>query len=217
MMSTFLAACSCTARRILLFGRHRIGEVCIDRVARTGAGCTDAASSEQQLRTAGAPLRLIGPDLEHHVAALDAERHRGGDAEITLAVEIIHDGLAREILRQVGQALLEAGMHMRADDRRHHGLAVEAYPGASGRQRDVAFAADPRDDAAFDQQRCILDRGTAVACNDAGTFEEDGLRGRALGGEQGRQNRGHENRNHSMDHLQPPARIVVICPALSAS
>jgi len=140
-------------------------------------GGADAAPGEQQAGAAGAAGGLLGADLKHHLAGLDAERPDGRDAEIERAVEIVENGGPGEILRQIREALLEARMHMRADERRHDGLAGQIEPGAAGRQRDLALAADARDRAALDQERRVVDRGGAVARDDPRAFEKEDLGG----------------------------------------
>src|SRR5215469_2165344 len=144
--------------RLLLYGAadlvdcgYLISETGIDGIARTGVRGADATPGEQQASSADASLRLICPDLKHDIASLDAERHHGGNPRVKRAVEIIKDGLAFEILRQVGQSFLEAGMHMSADDRRHDGLAVEIEPRAARRQGNIALTADAGDCPALDQ------------------------------------------------------------------
>ena len=137
----------------------------------------------------------------HHVALLDALRHRRGDAEIERAVEIADDVLAGEILRRVGQPLLEAGMHMGADNRGHHGLAGEIDPGRAGGRRHLAAPPNARDQAALDQDRRILDRRAAVAGNDAGALEQR-LRGRRLRHERSKEKQG-EQRDEVAEHGRP--------------
>ena len=128
--------------RPVLEGPHRAGA----RAMLRAFGLTDSDFQKPQIGVA-ATWNKVTPCN----AGLDALRHHGGDAEIELPVEVCEDVLAREILDRIGQALLESRMHMRADDRRHHCLAVEVDPDCARRHRDLALMADARDYAALDQ------------------------------------------------------------------
>jgi hypothetical protein len=64
-----------------------------------------------------------------------------------------------------------AGMGVRVDDRRHHGLADEAHAPGAGRHRDVGGAAHLHDSRAVHDQCRVLDRPPAVADDDARAFE----------------------------------------------
>ncbi len=98
------------------------------------------SGGQHQAGTAELAGRLISADVEHDVAALDALRHDGRDAEIERAVEIVDDVLAGEILREIAEPHLEAGMHVRANQRGHHGPVAKVDARCARGQGDLVLA-----------------------------------------------------------------------------
>ncbi len=133
----------------LLLGGDLVGEIGVDRIARAGVGRPHAAAGEHEASAAKAAFGLLGADLVHDLAALDALRHHRRDAEIERAIEIIEDVLALEVLGEISQPALEARMHMGGDEGRHDGLARKVDPRRTRRRRDLTAAADARDGAAL--------------------------------------------------------------------
>ncbi len=66
---------------------------------------------------------------------------------------------------------------MGADDRRHHGLAIEGDPNRTFGQRNFALSSDSGDDAALDKQRSVFNGSGAVTRNYSRAFEQGGLSG----------------------------------------
>src|SRR5262249_22436773 len=159
----------------LILGGDLIGDARIGRRARAGVRRPDAASGQHEPRAADASGSLVGADLVHDVALLDALRHHGGNAEVKRAVEIVENGLAGEILHRIAQPPLEAWMHMGADDRWHDGFAVEVDPHRACRRRDFALAADAGNGAAFYEQGAAFNSWSAIAGDYARAFEQDRL------------------------------------------
>jgi hypothetical protein len=87
-------------------------------------------------------------------------------------VQIVEDHFARVVGGAVGEALLEPGMHMGADQRRHHRLAAEVDARDTCGRTHLAALAHARNFAGFDQECRRLHRRAAVAGNQACAFVE---------------------------------------------
>src|SRR5213595_2549944 len=63
--------------------------------------------------------------LVHHLSLFDSLRLYGCNSEIERAVHVFHDRVAREIVRAIGDAALEARMTVCVDERRHDGFIAK--------------------------------------------------------------------------------------------
>ena len=83
-------------------------------------------------------------------------------------------------------------MHVGVDQHRHHGLAGEVHASGARRHAHVGGAAGRDDARAVDDQHRVLDRGAAVAHDEARAFErgDAGLRagGESEGGKETKSN-----------------------------
>src|SRR5439155_27162020 len=86
----------------LLLGRDLLGEVGVDRIAGAGIRRPEPTAREHEARATETTFRLLGADLVHDLAALDALRHHPRNAEIERAIEILENGLALEVLHPIG-------------------------------------------------------------------------------------------------------------------
>ena len=99
----------------LVFGRHFVRDPGVGGAARSRIRRADAAAGDAQTRAAQLSRFLVGANLVRDVAFFDALRLDGRDAEIQRAIEIVDDVFAREVVRAVGEASLEAGVPVRVD------------------------------------------------------------------------------------------------------
>jgi hypothetical protein len=155
------------------FARHLVCNVGVSGSARPRIGCTDTAPGDLQACAADPPRLLIGAHAIRKVAFFDALRHDRADAEVQRALQVRDDILVCVVLRRIRELALEAGMHVRADQRRHHGLPRQIDAARAGRQGQLTAAADVGDDGPVNDERSVLHRRRAVAGNHAGALVED--------------------------------------------
>ena len=174
------------ARRLLAyrltnfcFGADFIGDAFVGHRARPRIRRTDAASGHQHARAAELARRLLVAHLYRQIAVLDALRHHHADAVIQGKIQIVEDDFTRVIGRAVAQALLKPRMHMRADQRGHHGFAGDIHARHAGRGGDFTLFAHARNHAALDQKGRRFDGRGAITCNQPRAFVQLRQRRRA--------------------------------------
>ena len=101
------------------------------------------------------PLRL--PDLEGDLLAVAAGGDDCPDAVVGVAVQVVDEVLAGEVLRAPARVALPAEMRVRVDERRHHGMAGQVDDGRLRRRLHLAGVPDPHDAIAADQERGVFD------------------------------------------------------------
>ena len=121
------------------------------RTHRLFAG--DAASGAEEARGAGDHLVAH----RHKFEIVRAHAHGGADAAVAALLQVADQLLA-----------VRAQMHVRVDDRRHHGLAGEVHARGAGGHRDALPGLD--DLVAVDDERAVLD-DAAVAEDKSCAFE----------------------------------------------
>ena len=125
MKSTFCAASSRTSRRAFVFRRRRRTRCRVRIRARAGVGRAHAAAGREEASAAEAAGGLVFAESGTPHLRDRSPRDDGADAEVERAIEILDDGVAAVILRAIRRALLEAGVRVDVDERRHHRLAGE--------------------------------------------------------------------------------------------
>jgi hypothetical protein len=119
-----------------------------------------AASGGEKSRQRGSPFRA---DLERGLTRVLPEAHHCPDAPVGSAPEVPLERLARL-----------AGVDVRIDDGGHDRAAGDAQAGCTGGNLHLGAPAHLSNDAVDNEDRCVLERWTPVADDDAGGFEERG-------------------------------------------
>ena len=179
---------------------RRVGD---GRKARPAVGRRHAAAGREQPRRVRRPLAL---DLERQRAHVGAHAEHRAHAVVGIALEVLHDLVARVDLRPEVHAVEQPDVDVGADQRRHHGLARQIDPRAAGRQRHRAGAADHGNPARFHHERRSLDRRRPIADDQSRAFEQRRRQRRA----RRRRGRGRCARRRGGDHAASAAAAVGI-------
>src|SRR2546426_1051975 len=86
------------------------------------------------------------------------------------STQIFPDRVAREIIRAVREARLEARVTVRIDERRYDGLTPKVDAHSAARDIHAAFRANLGDRAVFHKHRAIRNGLTAIARNESRRF-----------------------------------------------
>ena len=167
------------------FAGDLVRDVGVCGSTRPRIGCADTTPGDLQSCPTHASGLLIRAHAIREVAFLDALRHDRSDAEVQRALEVRDDVFVRVVLGRIREVALEPRMHVRADKRRHDGLAREIDAMRAGWRRQLTASADVGDDAALDDKGGVFHRCSAVAGNQAcALVERRGPVGRARTGAQ---------------------------------
>ncbi len=176
-------SCSLLLYRFAPFGR------CRDPVRRhrpAGLWRGDAASGAEEARGPWDRHRL---DLERRGFSVLSEAHRGADAVV---------GAARQILRERVACL--AGVNVCVDDRRHDRLTSKVHAIRAGRCLHVRSTSDLCDLPSVDDDGRVIDHAP-VADDDARTFED--RRGVLRTNRNGQRRHSHQSECETL-HLSSP-------------
>ena len=154
----------------LLFGRHAVRRVSHRRV-RAGVGRRETAPGGAHARTR---MRLVAQP-QREIAAIGPRARDRSDTVVREAIQLVEDGLAREVLGEERRALAIAKMRVHVDQRRHDGLSCQVDAIHTGRNLRGALPAGAREPAVLDHERGAFD-DVAGAGDQAGAFERDGAR-----------------------------------------
>ena len=129
------------------------------------------------LKNRAAPGMVCLAHVEQ-VVVVRAQAQRGAHAEIGAPLQVARERFARRAQMDVG-----------VDQHRHHGLAGEAHARRAGRHADIGGRSGLHDPRALDDQGRVLDRGAAVAHDQARAFERGDPAARAGSAEPARRPR----------------------------
>ena len=95
------------------------------------------------------------------------------DPVVSVAVQVIDQVLAREVLTAPARIRLPSEMRVRVHDGRHDGLASHIHDNGIGRHRHLSVPSDLRQQAIANEEGGIVE-DPAIADDNAGTTEEQG-------------------------------------------
>ena len=127
-----------------------------------------AADGEKQRGVRDDLVPQLVRQLRVHLPPVEAHAHRRRDAVVRVALQVIDDRRAREVLLARHARLLVRVAHVVVgiDDRGHDGLAREVHARRARRQRDLALSSDARNPVVLHEERGALDHA-AVADDQA--------------------------------------------------
>ena len=131
--------------------RHRKRDIIARGVGRPGSRIGEAAADGEDARSVRNRLRA---QAERQVAHVGAGAQHRGNTVISVALDMIDVVLAREVgfRHFAADGVEEAGMAVRVDDRRHHGLAGQINACGAGRDRQLPLPANRREAVVFDDE-----------------------------------------------------------------
>ena len=145
---------------------HLVGDAPrVRRVAGARIRSADAAARGSQARDPECTVRGLITNLIDEFVGVDAHRHHRAEAEVGGTAQIVIDALPRVVLAVEREARLIAHVAVRADQRRHDGLAGKVDACHIGRDVELPNRAKLRDHAAIDHECRLLDWRRSVAGN----------------------------------------------------